>query len=257
MVSLPSIKFALIYISKNTSLRISVPCITRLNFSHFLFLKPCWILSFLKSTPTIVIPLSQNYWQSNLSIMNKKWAWRKVYHLGFFFSFCVLLVSFLTTNSLPPLPEILHANASENNLENRVCSFGFGTFLSQALLASTVYTIIIVVRCCQQPCLVSQIALTAFQASLRIAQDSDVWWWVESCHYNGSSAPVDLYQESQTCYTGESPLAVWGGRGGQGAVEVLILCSFYPLTLSNIEHRYHLKPVIRALFIHSEQADYL
>lgn len=252
MVSLPSIKFALIYISKNTSLRISVPCITRLNFSHFLFVKPCWILSFLKSTPVILIPLSQNYWQSNLSIMNKKRDWRKVFHFGFFF-FSVLLVSFHSPNSLPPLPEILHANASENNLENKVCSFGFGIFLSQALLASTVCIIIIVVRCCQHPCLVSQIALTAFQASLRIAQDSDVWWWVESCQYNGSSVPMDLYQESQTCYTGESPLKVWGGRGGQEAAEMHILCSLYPLTLSNIKHRYHLKPVISALFILSRQ----
>lgn len=109
-------------------------------------------------------------------------------------------MSFFSSNSLPPLPEILHANAPENNLENRVYSFDFGIFLSWALLASTVCIIIIVVRCCQHPCLVSQIALTAFQASLRIAQDSDVWWWVESCHYNGSSLPMDLYRESQTLY---------------------------------------------------------
>lgn len=68
---------------------------------------------------------------------------------------------------------------------------------------------------------------------------------------------MDLYQEPQTCYIGGSPLKVWGGKGGQEAIEVHILCSFYPLTSSNTEHRYHLKPVISALFVHSEQADYL
>lgn len=117
--------------------------------------------------------------------------------------------------SLPPLPEILHSNASENTLENRACSFSLGIFLSQSLLVSTVYIIIIVVRCCQHPCLVSQIALTAFQANLRIAQDSDEWWWVESCHYNGSSLPMDLYQEPQTCYTGESPWKSGGEEMGK------------------------------------------
>lgn len=52
-------------------------------------------------------------------------------------------------------------------------------------------------------------------------------------------------------------LKVWGGRDGQEAAEVQILCSLYPLTVSNTEHRYHLKLVISALFVHSEQADNL
>lgn len=68
---------------------------------------------------------------------------------------------------------------------------------------------------------------------------------------------MDLYQELQKCLTGESPLKVWGGTDGQEEVEVHILCSLYPLTLSNTEHRYHLKLVINALFVHSEQAVYL
>lgn len=89
-------------ISKNASLRISVPSIIRLNFPHFLFLKPCWILSFLKSTPVILIPLSQNYWQSNLSIMNKKQTWRKVFYSAFF---VVLSVSFLSPKSFLSYPK--------------------------------------------------------------------------------------------------------------------------------------------------------
>lgn len=52
-------------------------------------------------------------------------------------------------------------------------------------------------------------------------------------------------------------MKVWGGTDGQEEVEVHILCSLYPLTLSNTEHRYHLKLVINALFVHSEQAVYL
>lgn len=210
MVLLPSIKFALIYISKNTSLRISVPCIIRLNFPHFLFLKPCWILSFLKSTPVILIPLSQNYWQSNLSAMNKKQAWRKVFYFAFF---GVLSVSFLS-----PKPPSLTWNPSQQCLwkhPGKQSMFIQSWYFSFPILISTVYIIIIVVRCCQHPCLVSQIALTAFQANLRIAQDSDEWWWVESCHYNGSSLPMDLYQEPQTCYTGESPWKSGGEEMGK------------------------------------------
>lgn len=169
---------------------------------------------------------------------------------------CVLLVSFFSPNSLPPLPKILHANAPENNLENRVCSFGFGIFLSWALLASTVYIIIIMARCCQHPCLVSQIALTAFQASLRIAQDSDVWWWVENCHYNGSSLPTDLYQDHKHVILENLPWKSGVEEVGKKQLRC-IHCVPYILWLSNTEHRYHLKAVISALFVHSEQADYL